>query len=141
MATDLLLSEETKKRTTMNAIQDANPRVREKAVFDLVRSVGDVDDAIVAVANALHDEDIDVCRQAAASLFTFGPRARIVLPSLITALQHADLTIRRAAAATLSLIGPEASIALPSLRQLEQDPDELLRVWVHAALQAIGDRP
>jgi len=139
MATDLLLSEETKKRKAMTAIKDANPRVREQAVFDLVRSVSDVDDAIIAVANALHDKDIDVCRQAAASLFMFGAKARIVLPSLITALQHPDLTIRRAAAATLSLIGPEARAALPSLQQLEQDPDEMLRIWVHAALKAIGN--
>src|SRR4051794_20110813 len=83
MATDVLLSEETKKRMAMNAIKDGNPRVREKAVFDLVRSVGDVDDAIVAVANALHDEDIDVRREAAVSLFMFGAKARIVVPPII----------------------------------------------------------
>ena len=90
-------------------------KVREKAVFDLVRSVGDVDDAIVAVASALQDEDIDVCRQAAVSLFTFGAKAKIVVPSIIPALQHADLTIRRAAAATLSLIGPESARNAPHL--------------------------
>jgi len=139
MAIELLLSEEHKVRKAMSGLKDANPGVREKAVFDLVRGVGDVDEAIVAVASALHDKDINVCRQAAASLFMFGVKARIVLPSLIAALNHNDLIIRRAAAATLSLIGPEARAALAGLRQLEHDSDEMLRVWVRAALQAIGE--
>jgi HEAT repeat protein len=127
-----------KTRNAIAATKDADPRVREKAVFDLPRSVTDVDDAIFAVAGALRDEDIDVCRQAAVSLFTFGARTRIVIPSIMEALHHSDPIIRRAAAATLSLIGPEASAALPILRQLERDPDEQLQVWVRSALEAIG---
>ena len=124
---------------SINALKDANPRVREKAVFDLSRSVGDPEDAILALADALHDDDVDVCRQAVVSLFAFGAKSRIVMPSIITALQHADLVVRRAAAASLSLIGPEARGALPILRQLENDPDEELRVWVQEAQKAIGD--
>jgi hypothetical protein len=50
VATDLLSAEETKKRMRLNAMQDVNPRVREKAVFDLARSVGDLDEVIVQMS-------------------------------------------------------------------------------------------
>ena len=119
-------------------LNDPNPRIRQQAIYHLARSVVHVDDVIAAVANALDDNDVDVCREAAVALFMFGAQARIVMPAIITALRHSDLIVRRAVAAAVGSIGPEAVGAAPTLRQLENDPDELLRVWVQEALKAIG---
>lgn len=128
-------------RTQMAALKEPDPVKRQEAIHYLARSVIHDDVVIPAVANALDDADLDVCREAAVALFMFGARASVVASALTRALMHTDLIVRRAAAATIGTIGPSAAGAAANLHQLENDPDDLLRVWVLEALRAIGEEP
>jgi HEAT repeat protein len=111
--------------------------VREEALYHLGRSVVHVDQVIVSIANALEDADVNVCRQAALSLFIFGAASRIAVRQLIRVLEHPDAIVRSASAATLCLIGPEATEALPALRRIENDPNQQVQAWAREALVSI----
>src|SRR5438552_4126155 len=98
MRSDFPSSEVMRKR--LGTLKDPDPKIRQESIYHLARSVVHVEDVVASIANALEDEDVEVCREAAVALFMFGARAKTVTPAIIAALRHPDLIVRRAAAAT-----------------------------------------
>ena len=83
-----------------------------------VKALGDrpkeADVVVPALADALHDEDAFVRRDAAEALGRIGPASRPGIPALVGALRDANGAVRREAARALRRIDPATAGAGPA---------------------------
>lgn len=115
------------------ASEAAGNQQREEQPKKLAQEAGPAD-----LAKSLQADDVDVRRQAAASLAGLGPEAQPALIALIYALRDEDPQVRREAATALGNLGPEAKTAVPVLLGAMKDSNEAVRLQVATALSRIG---
>jgi HEAT repeat protein len=93
-------------------------------------------------AEALHNPDVKVRRQAAFTLGNIGPSHPAVLPALIGALKDTDAEVRCAAILALLKYGPGAREAVPVLTECRhKDRDAKVRAYAARALDALEHEP
>jgi HEAT repeat protein len=104
--------------------------------------------AVLALANAFSDPDVQLRRNAALVLIDLSGRysrgsppkvdTRPAMPALIKATSDIDGDVRAWAAHALAEIGPDAKVAIPDLIRLLKDPMEGPRNTSCIALGRIG---
>jgi len=120
----------------IQALQDENVIIRDRAVFSLSVSLDKYSQAvktlvISALINSLKDESAEVRRSAA---FALGGAGETAVPALIEASQDKDERVRRSAIQALGKIGSQP--ALSAISAALQDESEAVR---SSATIALGD--
>jgi hypothetical protein len=87
--------------------------------------------ALPALIEALGNEDMGICNNAATILSLIGPPA---VPAVCKALRCTDSKVRQLAARILSR-AENANAALPQLLEAAHDEEEAVRFWVFSAIQ------
>jgi HEAT repeat protein len=88
----------------VEALQDANPKARKKAVIALGH-VGTADpDVVPALIEAVKDRDAAVRCEAILALFNIGPAAEDAIPVLAAAKKDQDSRVRSYAAKAMAKI-------------------------------------
>ena len=103
-------------------LQDGDVRTRRTAVRALARNSPLAEEVIPELAEALTDQDADVCAGAARALGNIWPPPRSAVPGLTRALDHWDGTVRAAAATALSAIDDEQEPPAINTRQSDSYP-------------------
>jgi HEAT repeat protein len=93
---------------------------------------------VMALAEALKDQDAAVRKGAAQSLGRLGAKAIDALPALVAAVADMDVDVRGAAALTPGRMGKEAREAVPALTDLLRDADRQVRSAAALSLARIG---
>ena len=125
-------------RSLGEVIQEADSRVREKALDALRRLGREAEAAVPFLIEALKDQDSRIRRSAAATLGAIGPEAEAAVPALIEALKDDGFGVPGSAAEALGRIGPEAKAAVPALIEMLKDQDDTVRSSAAWALGGIG---
>ncbi len=117
------------------ALGDRDERVSEAARAALA-GVGE--EAVPAIARALHDRDPWTRWGAANALCSLKGKARAAAVDLVAALHDRNAGVRRIAAAALGYVDPDPAIALPGLVAAIHDEDSAVRDSAIRALGAMG---
>lgn len=117
-------------------LKDAEPAVRQQALFNLSATPGDLSKHLDEIKPLLKDPQVVVRRAAVSALGRMGEAG---LPDLIALLKDGDAVIRSNAAGALRLLGPAAKKAFDELVSLAgKDPDLNVRRNAVTALGALG---
>lgn len=115
----------------VNALVDANPRVRTRALELLVRLGAG---AVSSLIHALEDDNADLRMRGAEALGRIADRQAV--PALIGALGDREVWVRKHAAEALERIGDAR--AVPSLAHALADEDWIVRMRAENALKKIA---
>jgi hypothetical protein len=120
---------------------------RRQRIYDELHALGPR--AVVALARALRDPDVDMRRNVAVALDVLGggwwqfpsgssrTDLRAALAALITALDDSDPMVRAWAAQDIGDMGPGAQAALPALRAKLADPSPAVRGMAREAIASV----
>ena len=119
---------------------------RRRQLYDQIRHLGP--EGVVALARRLHDDDVQLRKNAALAFDVlagtwFEPlwsktEIKAALPALTAALQDSEPNVRSWSAQALGEMGPNAESAVPELIILLSNPDEGSRNSACIALRGIG---
>lgn len=105
--------------------------------FTIACAGGCGNNPVSGFAQQLHDQDVEVRRQAAASLVKMGRDATPAIEALGGALADKDREVRRLAIRALGQLGPESTSSLPMLSQSLQDKELSVRLAAAMAIQEL----
>ncbi len=95
-------------------------------------------DGVLALADALRDENPAIAQNAANVLASLGRAAAPAAPALIQALDRPEAYVRTSAILALAAIGPENA---PAIERLTTDPDSYTRATALSALRRLQSSP
>ncbi len=90
-------------------LKDADVVKRREAIRELASMSSEAGRVVLALSEALSDENSYVRHDAALALGKFGAEARPATPALLAARKDKELSVRKAAAESLKRIDPEAA--------------------------------
>jgi len=124
----------------VRALENQNPKVRERAAEALGKLKGGAAPAVPALIRALGDEQQSVQMRSALALGAIGPDAGAAVPRLIGLLKEGDPVVNWAAATALGGLGPAAKEAAPALTELLSDSAPYVRLSAAKALTQVGEK-
>ncbi len=122
-------------RAIIEAIEHADPQVRDKAITSIDASWGE---AVPALIKATNDPDATVRASAYGAMARIRPRPREAVGLLTKALQDKDAGVRLTAARVLYYCDPENATAVPALTDALADADRYVRYESARTLGSIG---
>jgi len=102
----------------IEAMTNANPRVRVGAVIDLGYRRSSANGVVQSLLNRLADHDAIVRSAAAISLGKFPSQADLIVPALVVCLRDTNSSVQESAAQSLGCFGANAKVAVPQLVEM-----------------------
>jgi len=121
----------------MRQLRHKNPRIRARAVSELVRLGPQAADAIPALIEAFDDPAPEVSRDLSYALGGIGPK---LMPHLVKALKDPRPRVRAGAAASLSSFRDDPDASVPLLINALRDDSWLVRSEAARSLEVYGPK-
>jgi Cyclic nucleotide-binding domain len=130
--------------TVVEAMRDADPRVRLEALGSFAKLKGDVPDAAAALIECLRDSDIEVRREALRQAVRWTPpldQHLAYAEALASGLASGDGDVRRLAAEAMAAQSPDALVlTLPLLMQRDETAAATVEALVRSGRPELFER-